>query len=501
MNDTSDWYEVLGVATTADATIIKAAYRARAKNLHPDSAHATDQQEFARINRAYEILSDPARRAAYDAERERQAASQTTPQSPETGPDPDDYEDTWGTEGTWGDEPSHDPHQFASTDPRKLAGFDVWESMSKSAGQISWLPEARRVQQEQTNGVSNGQTKVEERGTRSTGSPARRLVIWAGIWLVAVIIYGSVGSMGDAGSFGVGAFFGAFLFGLPYGLGVQNGFVKFWQTLYYVFAVLTLPVALLVLLEPTTAFGAVADQPGPGAATALVLADVAVAVSYGFTLRAARKLRGAAGSTPPAVAYDGELISAEAADTYSQWGDPGRGLNNPQENPFPERQSELGFEGEVLTSQLIDELTAIPGVKVVHGINLPDFGKADIDHVILCGDLLIPVDSKNWSGGSYYWLSGQVMATTAWGLQRRGAPMAWALEPLRQLFPDKQVVPVIVIHSHVGEQVVTNNQAKGPNATLMSPEEFVEQVGRMCLDQRAQGVDRAALTRLIRLLA
>uniref|UniRef100_UPI000ADBA600 J domain-containing protein n=1 Tax=Janibacter corallicola TaxID=415212 RepID=UPI000ADBA600 len=105
MNDTSDWYEVLGVATTADATIIKAAYRARAKNLHPDSAHATDQQEFARINRAYEILSDPARRAAYDAERERQAASQTTPQSPETGPDPDDYEDTWGTEGTWGDEP------------------------------------------------------------------------------------------------------------------------------------------------------------------------------------------------------------------------------------------------------------------------------------------------------------------------------------------------------------------------------------------------------------
>ncbi|MFC2079092.1 molecular chaperone DnaJ [Candidatus Bipolaricaulota bacterium] len=64
-----DYYESLGVSREADESEIKRAYRQMAKELHPDRnpdnrAHA--EQEFKRIAEAYEVLSDPQRRAQYD---------------------------------------------------------------------------------------------------------------------------------------------------------------------------------------------------------------------------------------------------------------------------------------------------------------------------------------------------------------------------------------------------------------------------------------------------
>ncbi len=70
-----DYYETLGVNADADAAAIKQAYRRQARLLHPDvnpgaQAHAS----MARINEAYEALSDPQRRSAYDGVRRRQRA-------------------------------------------------------------------------------------------------------------------------------------------------------------------------------------------------------------------------------------------------------------------------------------------------------------------------------------------------------------------------------------------------------------------------------------------
>jgi molecular chaperone DnaJ len=64
-----DYYEVLGVARTADDDELKRAYRKLALKLHPDKnpddrAHA--EERFKEINEAYQILSDQQRRAAYD---------------------------------------------------------------------------------------------------------------------------------------------------------------------------------------------------------------------------------------------------------------------------------------------------------------------------------------------------------------------------------------------------------------------------------------------------
>jgi molecular chaperone DnaJ len=63
-----DPYEVLGVERDADEQQVKKAFRGLARELHPDvNAHDPDAEEkFKEAAEAYEILSDPERRATYD---------------------------------------------------------------------------------------------------------------------------------------------------------------------------------------------------------------------------------------------------------------------------------------------------------------------------------------------------------------------------------------------------------------------------------------------------
>src|SRR5579859_4135631 len=68
MSATRDYYEVLGVARDADETTIKKAFRRLARELHPDvNSHDPQAEEkFKEAAEAYEVLSDPERRATYD---------------------------------------------------------------------------------------------------------------------------------------------------------------------------------------------------------------------------------------------------------------------------------------------------------------------------------------------------------------------------------------------------------------------------------------------------
>lgn len=62
------YYELLGVSSDANATEIKAAYKRMAMLYHPDRNpdNAEAEEHFKVINEAYETLSDPAKRDAYD---------------------------------------------------------------------------------------------------------------------------------------------------------------------------------------------------------------------------------------------------------------------------------------------------------------------------------------------------------------------------------------------------------------------------------------------------
>ena len=61
-----DYYEVLQLSPNATSETVERVYRMLAKRFHPDNQDSGDAQRFAEVQRAYDTLSDPPTRAAYD---------------------------------------------------------------------------------------------------------------------------------------------------------------------------------------------------------------------------------------------------------------------------------------------------------------------------------------------------------------------------------------------------------------------------------------------------
>ena len=62
-----DYYEILQLSQGADQETIERVYRLLAKRYHPDNKNTGDAQNFDELVKAYRTLSDPKRRADYDA--------------------------------------------------------------------------------------------------------------------------------------------------------------------------------------------------------------------------------------------------------------------------------------------------------------------------------------------------------------------------------------------------------------------------------------------------
>lgn len=62
-----NYYDILGVGADADTGTIHAAWREKAKQLHPDRNKGADAHDsYVLVNQAYETLSDPVKRREYD---------------------------------------------------------------------------------------------------------------------------------------------------------------------------------------------------------------------------------------------------------------------------------------------------------------------------------------------------------------------------------------------------------------------------------------------------
>lgn len=61
-----DYYETLQLSPRATAETVERVYRMLAKRYHPDNQESGDSDKFHVVQEAYEVLSDPHRRAAFD---------------------------------------------------------------------------------------------------------------------------------------------------------------------------------------------------------------------------------------------------------------------------------------------------------------------------------------------------------------------------------------------------------------------------------------------------
>ncbi len=73
-----DLYAILDVDRRATPAQIRTAYRLFAKQSHPDLNPTAEEERIQQLNAAYEILGDPARRRAYDRERDLVRSSRAT---------------------------------------------------------------------------------------------------------------------------------------------------------------------------------------------------------------------------------------------------------------------------------------------------------------------------------------------------------------------------------------------------------------------------------------
>ena len=79
------YYALLQVSPRADLEVIQAAYRVLARSYHPDVSRDPNAARLMRaLNAAYEVLSDPERRARYDAQSARSARVRGRPPRSET---------------------------------------------------------------------------------------------------------------------------------------------------------------------------------------------------------------------------------------------------------------------------------------------------------------------------------------------------------------------------------------------------------------------------------
>lgn len=89
--DSGDYYAILGLSSSAGKDEIVKAYRTLVARYHPDKHQDNDlrdlaEEKLSELNEAYNVLSDPKRRAAYD--RNRKPFTEAVDSSPTMGSSP-----------------------------------------------------------------------------------------------------------------------------------------------------------------------------------------------------------------------------------------------------------------------------------------------------------------------------------------------------------------------------------------------------------------------------
>jgi len=87
-NTPQNYYELLQLSPNAEQLVITKIYRLLAAYYHPDNKQTGNEEKFKSVLKAYEVLSDPAKRSRYNIEflgKEAASTAQPRPEGPAPG--------------------------------------------------------------------------------------------------------------------------------------------------------------------------------------------------------------------------------------------------------------------------------------------------------------------------------------------------------------------------------------------------------------------------------
>jgi curved DNA-binding protein CbpA len=200
MPDQFDPYAIMQVNQDASQDVLQAAYRALARQLHPD--HSSDPAagaKMAQLNAAWETLGDPERRAAYDRthlagvilDSTARTAAATRPaqpsagqaadrsSSPSTARPTDPSGPTWrrGPNGQGGAGPPPGNASGTVLDFGRHIGWSIGEISRVDPGYLEWLdkqPQAGRLHEEIDRTLRARGLRMDTEPARSNGRAPRR---------------------------------------------------------------------------------------------------------------------------------------------------------------------------------------------------------------------------------------------------------------------------------------------------------------------------------------
>uniref|UniRef100_UPI00036ED968 nuclease-related domain-containing protein n=1 Tax=Actinoalloteichus spitiensis TaxID=252394 RepID=UPI00036ED968 len=132
---------------------------------------------------------------------------------------------------------------------------------------------------------------------------------------------------------------------------------------------------------------------------------------------------------------------------------------------------------EQLTADLLATyLTRIPGVRIFHGLAMPDSVFADVDHAVLCGRRLVLVESRAWLPGHYAVDEDGELWRNGHPFRGGSARLPDVVAAYRRLLPGVEVRGVLLLYpSRTGE--ITTEEDDNLVSAPMTPERFVDEVG------------------------
>jgi len=124
-------YRTLQIDPHAETFVVEAAYRALARQYHPDG-EAPDEARMAAINQAYGLVRTPAARADYDSER-------LTPVGPGPAVTPPAPFDPWARRDAVAATPSSSPSRSSVLDFGRYSGWSLRDLVRQDPDYLRWL--------------------------------------------------------------------------------------------------------------------------------------------------------------------------------------------------------------------------------------------------------------------------------------------------------------------------------------------------------------------------